>query len=100
MNFTILIIGAAILISLIAMITLDVIDEHNDLQRSEKLESQIEKLQMSFEVFNQRLSEIKFCEACTCGPCADVGNLKFKSFVLFREFLIKKIELLITPFQA
>ena len=49
MNFTILIIGAAILISLIAMITLDVIDEHNDLQRSEKLESQLEKLQLSFE---------------------------------------------------
>ena len=44
MNFTILIIGAAILISLIAMITMDVIDEHNDLQRSEKLESQLEKL--------------------------------------------------------
>ena len=49
MNFTVLIIGAAILISLIAMITLDVIDEQNDLQRSEKLESQLEKLQMSFE---------------------------------------------------
>ena len=49
MNFTILIIGAAILISLIAMITMDVIDEHNDLQRSEKLESQLEKLQISFE---------------------------------------------------
>ena len=49
MNFTILIIGAAILISLIAMITMDVIDEHNDLQQSEKLESQLEKLQMSFE---------------------------------------------------
>ena len=49
MNFTILIIGAAILISLIAMVTLDVIDEQNDLQRSEKLESQLEKLQMSFE---------------------------------------------------
>ena len=49
MNFTVLIIGAAILISLIAMITMDVIDEHNDLQRSEKLESQLEKLQISFE---------------------------------------------------
>ena len=49
MNFTILIIGAAILISLIAMITMDVIDEHNDLQRSEKLECQLEKLQISFE---------------------------------------------------
>ena len=49
MNFTVLIIGAAILISLIAMITMDVIDEQNDLQRSEKLESQLEKLQMSFE---------------------------------------------------
>ena len=49
MNFTILIIGAAILISLIAMITLDVIDEQNDLQRSEKLESQLVKLQLSFE---------------------------------------------------
>ena len=49
MNFTILIIGAAILISLIAMITMDVIDEQNDLQQSEKLESQLEKLQMSFE---------------------------------------------------
>ena len=49
MNFTVLIIGAAILISLIAMITMDVIDEQNDLQQSEKLESQLEKLQMSFE---------------------------------------------------
>ena len=49
MNFTILIIGAAILISLNAMITMDVIDEQNDLQQSEKLESQLEKLQMSFE---------------------------------------------------
>ena len=49
MDFTILLIGAAVLISLIAMITMDVIDEQNDLQQSEKLESQLEKLQMSFE---------------------------------------------------
>ena len=51
----------------------------------------IKKLQTSFEVFNQRLSEIKFCEACTCGTCVDVGNLKLKSFVHFGDFLIKKI---------
>tara|TARA_B100000029_G_scaffold313696_1_gene306135 strand:- start:496 stop:693 length:198 start_codon:yes stop_codon:yes gene_type:complete len=49
MNFTILLIGAAVLISLIAMITLDVVDEHNDLQRVEKLESQLDSLQQSFE---------------------------------------------------
>jgi len=49
MNFTILLIGAAVLISLIAMITLDVVDEHNDLQRIEKLESQLDSLQQSFE---------------------------------------------------
>ncbi len=51
----------------------------------------IKKLQSSFEVFNKRLSEIKFCEACTCGTCADVGNLKLKSFVHFGDFLIKEI---------
>ena len=49
MDFTILLIGAAVLISLIAMITLDVVDEHNDLQRAEKLESQLDSLQQSFE---------------------------------------------------
>jgi len=49
MKFTILLIGAAVLISLIAMITLDVVDEHNDLQRAEKLESQLDSLQQSFE---------------------------------------------------
>tara|TARA_Y100000590_G_scaffold413400_1_gene509201 strand:- start:89 stop:286 length:198 start_codon:yes stop_codon:yes gene_type:complete len=49
MDFTILLIGAAVLISLIAMITLDVVDEHNDLQRIEKLESQLDSLQQSFE---------------------------------------------------
>ena len=52
----------------------------------------IKKLQSSFEVFNKRLSEIKFCEACTCGTCADVGNLKLKSFVHFGDFLIKEIK--------
>tara|TARA_Y100001968_G_C19315670_1_gene696532 strand:- start:361 stop:1101 length:741 start_codon:yes stop_codon:yes gene_type:complete len=61
-------------------------DDHKNL--SDKI---INKLQNSFEVFNQRLSEIKFCEACTCGTCADVGNLKLKSFVHFGDFLIKKI---------
>ena len=49
MDFTILLIGAAVLISLVAMITLDVVDEHNDLQRTEKLESQLDSLQQSFE---------------------------------------------------
>ena len=61
-------------------------ESHNNLS-----DNIIKKLQTSFEVFNQRLSEIKFCEACTCGTCADVGNLKLKSFVHFGEFLIKKI---------
>ena len=55
---------------------------------SEKI---LNKLQSSFDVFNQRLNEIKFCEACSCGTCADVGNLKLKSFVHFGDFLIKKI---------
>ena len=51
----------------------------------------IKKLKNSFEVFNQRLMEIKFCEACKCGTCIDVGNLKLKSFVHFGDFLIKEI---------
>lgn len=51
----------------------------------------INKLKTSFEVFNKRLDEIKFCEICSCGTCADVGNLKLKSFVHFGDFLIKKI---------
>ena len=63
------------------------IAEDND-NLSEKI---VNKLQTSFDVFNQRLNEIKFCEACTCGTCSDVGNLKLKSFVHFGEFLIKKI---------
>ena len=63
-----------------------VAEDNKDL--SEKI---FDKLQSSFDVFNQRLNEIKFCEACSCGTCADVGNLKLKSFVHFGDFLIKKI---------
>ena len=63
-----------------------VAEDNKDL--SEKI---FNKLQSSFDVFNQRLNEIKFCEACSCGTCADVGNLKLKSFVHFGDFLIKKI---------
>ena len=63
-----------------------VADDNEEL--SEKI---LNKLQSSFDVFNQRLNEIKFCEACSCGTCADVGNLKLKSFVHFGDFLIKKI---------
>ena len=51
----------------------------------------IKKLQTSFEVFNQRLEELKFVESCKCGTCADIGNLKLKSFVHYGNFLIKKI---------
>ena len=51
----------------------------------------IKKLQSSFEIFNQRLNELKFCETWRCGTCADVGDLKLKSFVHFGEFLIKNI---------
>ena len=61
-------------------------DDNKDL--SEKI---FNKLQSSFDVFNKRLNEIKFCEACSCGTCADVGNLKLKSFVHFGDFLIKKV---------
>ena len=61
-------------------------EDNKDL--SEKI---FNKLQSSFDVFNKRLNEIKFCEACSCGTCADVGNLKLKSFVHFGDFLIKKI---------
>ena len=49
MNFTILIIGAVVLTSLIAMLTFDVVDDHNEMIRSEKLEKQLEQLQQSFE---------------------------------------------------
>lgn len=49
MNFTILFIGGAVLLSLIAMITLDVMDEHNDLQLSEREEKQLANLQQNFE---------------------------------------------------
>ena len=63
-----------------------VADDNEEL--SEKI---LNKLQSSFDVFNQRLNEIKFCEACSCGTCADIGNLKLKSFVHFGDFLIKKI---------
>tara|TARA_Y100000590_G_scaffold60540_2_gene64593 strand:- start:1836 stop:2576 length:741 start_codon:yes stop_codon:yes gene_type:complete len=51
----------------------------------------IKKLQTSFEIFNQRVNDLQFCEVCSCGTCVDVGNLKLKSFVHFGEFLIKKI---------
>ena len=51
----------------------------------------LKKLQSSFVVFNQRVEEIKFCEACACGTCADIGNLKLKSFVHYGDFLIKEI---------
>ncbi len=49
MNFTILVIGAAVLVSLIAMITFDIMDDHNDQQRSEREERQLDNLQKSFE---------------------------------------------------
>ena len=51
----------------------------------------LKRLQTSFEVFNQRLDELKFVESCKCGTCADVGNLKLKSFVHYGDFLIKEI---------
>ena len=51
----------------------------------------LKKLQTSFEVFNQRLEELKFVESCKCGTCADIGNLKLKSFVHYGDFLIKEI---------
>ncbi len=51
----------------------------------------LEKLQTSFKVFSQRLEELKFVESCKCGTCADIGNLKLKSFVHYGDFLIKEI---------
>ncbi len=51
----------------------------------------LKKLQISFEVFNRRLDELKFVESCKCGTCADIGNLKLKSFVHYGDFLIKEI---------
>ena len=51
----------------------------------------IQKLQTSFKIFNQRVNELTFCETWRCGTCADVGDLKLKSFVHFGEFLIKNI---------
>jgi len=51
----------------------------------------IQKLQTSFKIFNQRVNELTFCETWKCGTCADVGDLKLKSFVHFGEFLIKNI---------
>ena len=32
----------------------------------------LKRLQTSFEVFNQRLDELKFVESCKCGTCADM----------------------------
>ena len=49
MNFTILVIGAAVLVSLIAMVTFDIMDDHNNQQRSERQERQLDNLQQSFE---------------------------------------------------
>ena len=49
MNFTILVIGAAVLVRLIAMVTFDIMDDHNDQQRSERQERQLDNLQQSFE---------------------------------------------------
>ena len=63
-----------------------VADDYDDI--SDKI---LKRLQTSFGVFNQRLEEIKFCESCSCGTCADIGNLKLKSFVHFGDFLIKKV---------
>ena len=60
----------------------------NDNNLSEKI---IKKMQTSFDAFNNRVNELKFCEACKCGTCVDVGNLKLKSFVHFGDFLIKEI---------
>ena len=44
----------------------------------------LKRLQTSFEVFNQRLDELKFVESCKCGTCADIGKLK--SFVHYGDF--------------
>ena len=63
-----------------------VADDYDDI--SDKI---LKRLQTSFGVFNQRLEEIKFCESCSCGTCADIGNLKLKPFVHFGDFLIKKV---------
>ena len=55
---------------------------------SEKI---IAKLQTCFDVFNTRLNELVFCQACPCDPCQQVGKLKLKSIVHYGDFLIKKV---------
>lgn len=60
----------------------------NPQEYSEQL---IRKLQNCFEVFNQRLNELVFCQTCVCDPCRQLTKLKLKSFVHYGEFLIKKV---------
>ena len=51
----------------------------------------IRKLENSIEIFNKRINELLFIQACPCIPCNEIVNLKLKCFVHYGDFLIKKV---------
>ena len=63
--------------------------EPDDLNEYPKL--LIEKIQSSFEVFINRLTDIIFCQSCPCDACKQMGNLRLKSFVHYGDFVIKQV---------
>ena len=63
--------------------------EPDDLSEYPKL--LIDKIQTSFEVFINRLTDIIFCQSCPCDACLQMGNLRLKSFVHYGDFIIKKV---------
>ena len=59
MNFTILIIGAVVLTSFIAMLTIDMMDDHNEQKRSDKLETQLETSTQSIEKLEDEIATLR-----------------------------------------
>ena len=60
MNFTIMINGAAVVTSLIGMLTLDIVEDHEEQKRASKLEGELEQLQSDFE--SKRKKNIVFLD--------------------------------------
>ena len=44
-----------------------------------------------FTVFNQRLEDIMFCQACLCDCCHQMNQLKVKILVHYGDFLVKRV---------
>ena len=57
----------------------------------EEVNELIEMLSKLFDVFNQRVHDLMFCQTCLCDCCHQMTQLRVKTFAHYGEFLIKQI---------